>query len=277
MPSRPSPIQVSGLSAGVAELALGANHSCARMIDGTMRCWGSNENGQLGDGTTQDRDTPAPVPGLGGVQRIAAGRSESCAVLADSTVRCWGATPVAAGNAPAPVEGLSEVVAVALGALHACALRKDGTVACWGDNAKGQIGDGTTEARSVPTNVPGVAGAIQIAAWLSSSCALLRGGSAVCWGSAGGPGGAPQPLAAPGAVAEIAGSCTRGANGSVRCRLGEQELPIEGSGAAQIAFGVAHGCLRTTGGEVRCWGVNRSGELGDGTKLDRRRPTPVAW
>lgn len=285
--ARPTPMEVRGLS-GVAELALGGGHTCARMLDGGVRCWGLNENGQLGDGTMTDRYAPAPVPDLAGVRRIAAGRAESCAVLGDGSARCWGGmpaptrptrrqpAPIAWSAAPAPVEGLSGVVAIALGTAHACALRKDGTVACWGENGKGQVGDTTTERRPLPVQVEGVAEAIQVTAWMSSSCALLKGGSVVCWGAAGGTDGVPQAAPELHDVAEIAGACARGADGSVRCRRGAR-LEVESGDAARIASGVAHACLIAAGGEARCWGANRSGELGDGTRSDHRRPTPVAW
>ena len=287
MPARPSPMRVQGLQ-GVAEIALGGAHSCARMLDGTARCWGSNENAQLGDGTQVDRNAPAPVPDLAGAKRLAVGRAETCAVLGDGSVRCWGgmpallrptgkpAAPIAWSAVPAPVEGLSGVVAVALGALHACALRNDGTVACWGENTKGQIGDGTFTSRATPVQVDGVTEAIQVTAWMTSSCALLKGGSVVCWGNAGGTDGAPQAVPDLRDIAEISGACARGADGSVRCRRGERIEAVDGV-AAQVASSVAHACMRTSGGEARCWGANRSGELGDGTQTDHRRPAPVAW
>jgi alpha-tubulin suppressor-like RCC1 family protein len=189
--------------------------------------------------------------------------------------------PIAQSFAPAPVPGLSDAVAVAIGGAHACALKKGGTVACWGENGTGELGDGTTEPRREPAQAQGVRDAIQIAAYLSASCALLRGGSVVCWGAAGGTAEDAQQ-ASPGAavfqgVAEISGACARGTDGAVRCRRGELVSAVEGANAARITFGVAHGCLLTPAGEARCWGANRSGELGDGTHADHRRPTPVAW
>ncbi len=286
--TRTTPAEVPGLE-GVVELSLGGGHSCARMRDGTARCWGTNENGQLGDGTQEDRDAPVQVVDLAGAQRIAAGRAETCAVLADGSVRCWGGltgsfkpkkehpAPVARSIAPSPVPGLTDVTALALGAAHACALRRDGTVACWGENLDGQVGDGTTEMRPQPVAVQGVSDAIQIAAWMGSSCALLRGGGVVCWGKGSGTGGAPLVSAELHDVAELSGPCARGADGAVRCRRGERTDAIEGPRAARIAFGVAHGCLLTAAGEARCWGANRSGEIGDGTQQDRRRATAVVW
>lgn len=74
----------------VAEIATAERHACARMVDGTVRCWGRNSEGQLGDGTTTSRAVPAPVLGLTNVAEIAAVGNRTCARLTDATVSCWG-------------------------------------------------------------------------------------------------------------------------------------------------------------------------------------------
>jgi alpha-tubulin suppressor-like RCC1 family protein len=74
----------------VAEIAAGGYHTCARLSDGTVRCWGHNEYGQLGDNTQTSRLVPVAVSGLSGVAEIVAGASHTCARLSDGTVRCWG-------------------------------------------------------------------------------------------------------------------------------------------------------------------------------------------
>jgi alpha-tubulin suppressor-like RCC1 family protein len=86
--NRPGP--VPGLM-GVAQIALGQSHGCARLMDGTVRCWGANTTGQLGDGTRTNRPTPTVVPGLSGVVHLALGGGHTCARLTDGAVRCWGA------------------------------------------------------------------------------------------------------------------------------------------------------------------------------------------
>jgi alpha-tubulin suppressor-like RCC1 family protein len=87
---RRTPVQVAGLH-DAAEIAAGVFFVCARLRDGTARCWGTNESGQLGDGTTQARSAPTPVRGLADVAQLALGESHGCARLNDGTVRCWGA------------------------------------------------------------------------------------------------------------------------------------------------------------------------------------------
>jgi hypothetical protein len=117
--NRATPVQVVGL-ANVAQLALGVYHSCARLNDGTARCWGANDHGQLGDGTTTQRLNPTEVVSTSG-------------------------TGV-----------LSGIVDLHAGYDFSCALLTSGDVSCWGWNDQGQLGDGTTTDRIVPTNVVGL-------------------------------------------------------------------------------------------------------------------------
>ena len=288
MPTRTVPTRVEGLG-GAVEIALGASHGCALMKDGGVSCWGAGDRGQLGDGSTVDRYRPAAVPGLAGAAGIGAGEAATCAAMTSGEVMCGGGLPargeaapaaaVAKGKAPAKVGGLSGVIGVAVGGAHACALGKDGEVRCWGANGAGQLGDGTTEGRATPVAVKGLAGATRIDAGPASTCALLRDRRVVCWGriaeQAIGP--LPKPMSGGSGVAEIAGRCVRGTEGSVSCRRGDGLEVMEEGGAARIAAGPSHGCLITAGGEVRCWGSNTFGQLGDGSKLARTAPTPVRW
>jgi len=156
-----TPVGVSGLS-GVTAIAAGNADGCALLSSGTVECWGDNEWGQLGDGTSTGPQTCGPPSG-----------SRSCSM-----------TPVA-------VSGLSGVTAIAAGGAHACALLSGGTVDCWGANFFGQLGNATSSGpetcngmacSSTPVTVPGLSGVRAIAAGGSESCALLTGGTIECWG-----------------------------------------------------------------------------------------------
>ncbi|TAK24799.1 MAG: hypothetical protein EPO40_23820 [Myxococcaceae bacterium] len=294
------------------QVAAGQSHTCAQLRDGSVRCWGRNERGQLGDGTITDRLTPTAVPGLSGAVEVAADASHTCARLIDGSVRCWGGNQhgqLGDGTStdrltPTAVAGLGDADEIAVGPFHTCARRRDGSVRCWGSNVAGQLGDGTTISRLTPTAVLGISDAVEIAAGIFHTCARLTDGSVRCWGSNvfgqigdGTSTNRLTPTAVPGlsgAVEIAAGSshtCARLMDGSVRCwgtngpgqlgdgtgaiRLAPTAVPGV-STAVEVAAGTYHTCLRLTDGSVRCWGNNGFGQIGDGTGAIRLAPTAVA-
>jgi Regulator of chromosome condensation (RCC1) repeat len=206
----------------VREIAAGEVHACAIKRSGELVCWGHNEDGELGDGTTQSRWQPRAVPDVPGAVKVAVGNRMTCAVFADDSVRCWGGmggTPPRSrpqvvegvkgkvrsisagffqgcvaledgrvmcfgpsGKSGGAIKGLTDVVEVAVGS-HVCARRSDGTVWCWGTNGNGQIGRPQGEDEDVPRPVSGLGRAKQIAAGPYFTCALLEAGDVSCWGS----------------------------------------------------------------------------------------------
>jgi GH25 family lysozyme M1 (1,4-beta-N-acetylmuramidase)/alpha-tubulin suppressor-like RCC1 family protein len=163
----PRPVAVQGLPGPVAEISAGGYHTCARMTDGGIRCWGENRYGQLGDGTRTARTTAVPVQGLAGpVRALAVGSSFSCALLTSGAVQCWGSNEMGEqglgfeSNPPSPrdpvsppttVKGLeSDVVALQAAGNHACVELADDSIFCWGANQVGQLGTGRVTGGDLP-------------------------------------------------------------------------------------------------------------------------------
>jgi len=259
-------VKVKGLS-GVEEITVGRAHTCARRADHVVLCWGQNTDGQLGDGTTQDRVTPTPVVGLPAgdpVVDLSGGRESTCAVAASGTILCWGWNPfgqlgdgTSAGRArPGPVKEISDGVTVGCDMNHCCALRRSGAVVCWGANFNGQLGDGTVTNRPVPVPVKGLpAGVVEVAANKGTSCALLAAGPVYCWGdsSSGAVGGGV-------ATGDVLTPVANGVLDGVQ--LGRR--------------GWVFGCALRSQGRVSCWGSNSAGQLGDGSTASRASPVEVA-
>ena len=268
-----TPVDVTGLQSGVLAVAAGMDHTCAMTIAGGVKCWGSNRSGEVGDGSSEIlRTMPVDVNDLsGGVQAIAAGALHTCALTNKGGVKCWGGnTSGQLGNGttsienrtPVDVDGLqSDVVAVAAGAQHTCALTGGGQAKCWGNNYYGQLGDGTRTLRSAPVVVDGLTPGVEaIAPGGSHTCALTAAG-VMCWGH------------------NISGQL---GDGTTTDRLAPVSVAGLSAGVQAIATGArsappeeSHSCALTDSGEVKCWGNNRYGQLGDGTRTDRSRPIDV--
>lgn len=160
-----TPVNVFGLESGVAAFSLGNSHACAVTTGGAAKCWGANNYGQLGNGSTSTTPsvTPLSVVGLeSGVASVSAGIAYTCAVTASGAAKCWGSNVngrlgdggTADKATPGDVVGLgSGVASVSTGSLHACAVMTSGEAKCWGGNYRGQLGDGSTTRRLTPVEV----------------------------------------------------------------------------------------------------------------------------
>ena len=270
----------------VTAIAAGQAHSLALVSNGTVMAWGSNFEGQLGEGTTSGPETcerfaeatepcsktPIPVSGLAEVTAISAGGTDSLALLANGTVMAWGSDengqlgdgPSKDPHVPVEVAELSEVVAISAGQEHSLALLNNGTVMAWGRNDAGQLGDGTTTGPEVcaeegeggpcsmlPVRVEGLSEVVAISAGQEQSLALLKNGTVMAWG--GGDLG----------DGTFAGS----------------DVPVPVSGLSEvtaISAGAESNLALRESGTVMAWGGNYFGLLGNGSTEGSDVPVEVS-
>jgi alpha-tubulin suppressor-like RCC1 family protein len=248
---------------GAKALAAGSSHTCAVMQSGSVMCWGHNSYGELGNGQAGCdpnnlvdhcySTTPVAASGLGGVKQLALGFGFSCALTTAGAVFCWGGVY---GTRPVPVSELgSGVKAISAGLGHICALMTSSALKCWGDNEFGQLGNGKHglgQYSATPVTVTNK-GVAAIVAGGDHTCVIATKGGVACWGR--------------NQFGEIG-------DGTTRTR--DRPTPVaglgSGSGATEIAAGYQYTCARLEGDDIRCWGKNQNGQLGDGTSKTRHEP-----
>lgn len=266
-------LQAGALDAGV-------HHTCAVTDEGAAYCWGSDSDGQLGNGAPTESVPSRSRVNLPAGRRavaVAAGGSHTCALLDDASVWCWGngyfgqrGDGTTETVAPDPVRvtlpAAARVRSISAGGSHTCAVLADGTVWCWGIDASGELGDGAPfQNRSTPVRVALGAGqrAVAVSAGSSHTCAILTDGSAWCWGANGsGQLGDGDFLGGYGPVPVVLPPATR---------------------VVAIAAGVFITCATFDTGASACWGDDSQGAVGNGPPLtitrvpaDIGRPAAVA-
>ncbi len=218
--------------------AISLGEECAVLADRTVRCWGDNTGGQLGDGSSVSRPQPGPaVAGVTNAAMVSRGSYAACAVLTDGSAKCWGDSTeyplipgaprrLHASAVPIPLKGIAELH---VSIHHACARLTDGRVACWGRNQFSELGDGSKDLeRPEPSFVIGF--------------------------------GRPSP-----AQRTKEGDAPARSNGALVTT------------AQDVSAGGSTTCARMTDGTPRCWGKNADGQLGDGTRDNRSRPVAIPY
>ncbi len=260
---------------GVVQVVAGKGHSCARLGNGKVKCWGRNASGQLGDGTFTQRLKPTFVKNASGsghlskVTQLSAGNNTTCVRLQNSQVRCWGENfngnvgDGTAQNRNKPVKvlksdgtTLGNIAHVQVSGDHACARSTGGKAYCWGSNGNGQLGDGTQNDRFKAVLVKSAGGSVltgvaQVVAGRAFSCARTTSGAVMCWGGQGLVGDGQQAVNRLNPVTVLIAAAT----------------PL--GGATRISAGYSHACALDAIGHVFCWGSRGEGNaIGDGSPFD---------
>jgi alpha-tubulin suppressor-like RCC1 family protein len=304
---------------GATSVSTGQFFTCALLVDGSVRCWGSNEFGQLGTaGPTPPSGTtsvPVAVAGLGGAVQSLSSKdgNHTCAVLANGSVQCWGsdfegelgpnaaaqtaeisATPVTVTGLPGSADAITSCESE-----FSCALMaSNGAIWCWGSNIWGELGTATGMGNTpplAPVQVTGITGATAISSGEDYNCAIVSG-SAMCWGDVPQTGVSyiPMGVIGVGAGAETVlaiapgeqHACAIVSGGTVECwgsngsgQLGSTAVAVGNSstsavtvqglptGAKSMTAGGYHSCAILTNGSIWCWGLEAEGQLGNGATM----------
>ena len=308
------PVPLGGTSRNYTSVSAGDDHTCGRLVNGTVYCWGLGEDGELGDNQYADSSIPVGIASFN-FTSVSCGSEHSCGRLVNGSVYCWGWNEEGelgkgdyywAYGAPVPVAGGYNFTDINVGELHSCGLLVSGYVLCWGYDSNGQLGDGSASMRTYPVAISGGYNFNYISASSSNTCGLLVNGSAYCWGcnidgqlGTGSYGESTIPVPVSGGYNFTYVStgynfaCGRLGNGSAYCwgyngdgQLGSGSIvygdtlvpgPVYGNyNFSSISLGDYHTCGRLGNGSIYCWGSNDYGQLGNGNQTTMPYPVPLS-
>ena len=275
------------LLSGVVQISAGGNHTCALTSSGNVKCWGYGGYGQLGDDGNFGSDFPTDVvaadgsdSSLANIVQVSTGGHHSCALDNSGDVKCWGRNnygQLGNGNRndknhPETVMvrdennnsiPLSGIVQIASGGAHTCALTMSGRVKCWGQGHFGEMGNGSFRRfNERPVSVASLTNAVQISAVKYHTCALTSSGNIKCWGLTG--------------YGQLGNGVKNNTSKHRPVNVVEGEntkTPL--SGIIQISSGGEHSCGLNSSGNIKCWGRNNYGQLGNGGSSYKVYPVSV--
>jgi alpha-tubulin suppressor-like RCC1 family protein len=261
-PGGPAPIETIGALPWV-QISAGYTHTCAVRSDGVLFCWGSNDRGQIGNGTFTTSVGVTRVPVSSPIASVATGQSRTCARTTTGSVLCWGAIWTDTENGleftraqltPQSVPQAPHMAGLSVGAFTTCGTDLSGAAYCWEANPRGEMGTGTVDGSTIPLPVLGNLQFVQITAGILQTCGIVTSGAAYCWGddSFGQLGVSSSVL-----VERCSDAALPCATKPVAV-VGRQQFTELSTGLG------SHACGVTVKGNLYCWGLDVSGQLGDG-------------
>jgi alpha-tubulin suppressor-like RCC1 family protein len=262
-------------------VSTGTFHACAILDNGDLKCWGGNYFGSLGDGANTDTNAPSSTAIDLGTGRtavaVSAGAYHTCAILDNGDLKCWGHngngqlgdgsnTNTNAPSSTAIDLGTGRTaVAVSAGDWHTCAILDNDDLKCWGANLPGQLGDGTNTDTNAPSSTSIDLGTGRTAVAVSSgnqhTCAILDNGDLKCWGL------------------DDYGQLGDGGSTNTNTSAPSSTAIDLGSGRTAVAVSAGHSttCVILDNGDIKCWGRDNAGQLGDGgSNIDTNAPSSTA-
>ncbi len=270
-------------SVPIVQIAAGIGHTCVLRRTGQVLCWGFNQDGQLGDGTTNSRVGPLPVADLDDAVEIAAAGNFSCARRRNGTVWCWGSnehSQLGIGYwierrrlRPGQVQDIDDAITFSINSAGLCILRRSGEIRSWGSGWTFLV-----DAGHIPHRTVHLENIVQLAGGGDFIWALNRDGTVREWGSPYMPpyDGVPTVMPELSNIVAITSQCVIQRGGQALC-WGDNTgsltpVPVVGlTDVVQIARGGGHACALRVHGNVVCWGANNVGQLGDDTPIDLDR------
>ncbi|MBI2235192.1 MAG: hypothetical protein HYU57_09490, partial [Micavibrio aeruginosavorus] len=247
---------VGGAAKGAwKQVSAGLWNTCAVKTNGALYCWGSDSDGQLGNGATTGNQTSPVQESTAATDwaSVSVGATHTCAVKTNGTLYCWGddtygelGNGATTGDQASPVQestAATDWASVSAGVDHTCAVKTNGTLYCWGENFDDQLGTGGSDAVSPTQEFTAATDWVSVSAGTTHTCAVKTNGTLYCWGN------------------DATGQLANGAGG-------DQAFATQESTAAtnwaSVSAGVDHTCAVKTNGTLYCWGADGNGQLGNG-------------